>query len=180
MVVPRSSSKIASDDEYTLYSVTIFKKVKDEFIHKCRENKFLAREFNFDDSALEQQNTDLDHAAAEEKELWTDLLRLSRTNFSEAYQVLVHFKVVRLFVESVLRYGLPAEYSALIIRPDPKTSLKTLKAISAYFDFLNPAERAKNPKKGSSGNDEVAGEWGAVMDQEYFDFVLFEVPKVIL
>ena len=46
----------------------------------------------------------------------TDLLRLSRTNFSEAYQLLVHLKVVRLYVESVLRYGLPADYSAIVLQ----------------------------------------------------------------
>ena len=47
------------------------------------------------------------------------MLRVSRTNFSEAYQVLVHLKVVRLFVESVLRFGLPANYAGLIIRVRP-------------------------------------------------------------
>ncbi len=46
----------------------------------------------------------------------SELLRLSRTNFSEAYQILTHLKVVRVFVESVLRYGLPAEYSAIVVK----------------------------------------------------------------
>ena len=46
----------------------------------------------------------------------TELLRLSRTNFSEAYQILVHLKVVRLFVESVLRYGLPADYVGIVLK----------------------------------------------------------------
>ena len=46
----------------------------------------------------------------------TELLRLSRTNFSEAYQGLVHLKVIRLFVESVLRYGPPANFTGVIIQ----------------------------------------------------------------
>lgn len=46
----------------------------------------------------------------------TELLRISRTNFSEAFQLLVHLKVLRLFVESVLRYGLPANYIGLAIK----------------------------------------------------------------
>lgn len=41
---------------------------------------------------------------------------MTRTNFSEAFQLLVHLKVARLFVESVLRYGLPAEYAGVIIK----------------------------------------------------------------
>ena len=48
--------------------------------------------------------------------LQAELLHLSRTNFSEAYQLLVHLKVARLFVESVLRYGLPANYVGLAIK----------------------------------------------------------------
>lgn len=33
------SRQIAIDEEYALQSVTVFKKVRDEFTHKCRENK---------------------------------------------------------------------------------------------------------------------------------------------
>ena len=46
----------------------------------------------------------------------TELLRLCRTNFSEAFQLLVHLKVVRVFVESVLRYGLPAHYVGVVVK----------------------------------------------------------------
>jgi len=46
----------------------------------------------------------------------TELLRLSEINFSEAFQVFVHLKVIRLFVESVLRYGLPANYIGIAVK----------------------------------------------------------------
>lgn len=39
MVVPRSSKKLSQDDEYALFNVTVFKKVKDEFVQKARENR---------------------------------------------------------------------------------------------------------------------------------------------
>lgn len=41
MVVPRSSTKLASDDEFVLFGVTIFRRVRDEFSQKCRENKWV-------------------------------------------------------------------------------------------------------------------------------------------
>ncbi|KAL8947629.1 MAG: hypothetical protein Q9222_006116, partial [Ikaeria aurantiellina] len=37
MVVPRSATQIATDDEFALYAVTVFKKHGTEFVHKCRE-----------------------------------------------------------------------------------------------------------------------------------------------
>ncbi|CED85231.1 Vacuolar H-ATPase V1 sector, subunit C [Phaffia rhodozyma] len=183
MIVPRSSSKIASDDEFTLYSVTVFKKVKDEFSQKCRENRFILRDFTYDEGAIQKQKQDLEYALIEERELWADLVRLSRTNFSEAFKLLVHLKVVRLYVESVLRYGLPAEYSAIAVKPEGKTSAKLLKTLSSQYAYLasngDPSRRTKDEKSAPSGGsgkggDEVGGEWAGVMEEEWLDFVLFE------
>ena len=39
MVVPRSSRLVTEDSEYALYSVTLFRKVVDEYKTHCRENK---------------------------------------------------------------------------------------------------------------------------------------------
>ena len=32
---------VASDDEYTLFAVVVFKRVHDEFVQKCRDNKLV-------------------------------------------------------------------------------------------------------------------------------------------
>ena len=32
-------SKVANDDEYVLYTATVLRRVKDEFVQKCREEK---------------------------------------------------------------------------------------------------------------------------------------------
>lgn len=116
LVVPRSSSKLAQDDEFALFNVTVFKKVRDEFVQKVRENKFCFREFEYTDELLVKSRQELENSTVSEKELWTELLRLSRTNLSECYQAVVHLRVVRSFVESVLRYGLPADYYATFIK----------------------------------------------------------------
>lgn len=41
MVVPASSRLIFEDNEYKLFSVTLFKKVIDEYKLRCRENKLI-------------------------------------------------------------------------------------------------------------------------------------------
>ncbi|GMK55598.1 hypothetical protein CspeluHIS016_0206540 [Cutaneotrichosporon spelunceum] len=175
MVVPRSSQELAKDNDFVLVTVTIFKKVHDDFVHKSREHKYIVRDFKWDDEGLENQKKELARLEQEEKELWTELLRLTRINFSEAYQLLAHLKTVRMFVESVLRYGLPAEYAGVIVKPEPKTAIKTLKQLSARFNYLATG-RDKATKEVQS--DDMVGEWANVMEQEYYDFVLFEIPKV--
>ena len=37
--------------------------------------------------------------------------------FSEAYRAWIHLKTIRVFVESVLRYGLPPKMVAMLIKP---------------------------------------------------------------
>lgn len=179
MVVPRSSSHLASDEDYTLFSVVIFRRVHDEFVNKCRENKFIVRDFVFSEEGIHTQREELETADVTEKELWTELLRLARTNFSEAFQLLVHLKVLRLFVESVLRYGLPANYIGLVIKPDPKHSKRMLGQLQAHFTYLGSRFGRGAGAKGSTGaNEDFVGEYQTLLEQEMFDFVLYEVPWV--
>jgi len=177
MVVPRSSKVVASDEDYTLFGVVVFKRVHDEFVQKCRENKFIVRDFVFSEDELAKQQDELEAADTTEKELWTELLRLSRTNFSESFQILVHLKVIRLFVESVLRYGLPANYTGLVVKPEPKTTNKTLSVLTTHFKYLSPRSNRAKGKKGE--NEDFIGEYATLMDQEFYDFVLFEVPWIV-
>jgi V-type H+-transporting ATPase subunit C len=177
MIVPRSSSQIAADDEYTLFSVVIFRRVHDEFLQKCRENKFIVRDFVYSDDAIQKQRQEMDVTDTTEKELWTELLRLSRTNFSESYQILIHLKVVRLFVESVLRYGLPANYVGLVIKPQPKTEKKVFSVLQDQLSYLKPkSNRSVDNKAG--GNEDFIGEYQTLMEQEFYDFVIYDVPWV--
>ncbi|GAA5991228.1 hypothetical protein JCM10908_006594 [Rhodotorula pacifica] len=182
MVVPRSSTKLAQDDEYTLYSVTLFRRVKDEFAQKAREKKFIVRDFTYNEEEIEKQKKDVENLLVEEKEMWADLLRLSRINFSELFQVLVHLKVVRAYVESVLRYGLPAAYFGAVVKPEPKQVDKLTSTLSS---FLVPSSKSaskhkkKKPADGGDGGDSAAfGEYASVMEGEYYEFVLFEIERV--
>jgi len=182
MIVPRSSAIIASDEEYTLCGVVVFRRVHDEFVQKCRENKFIVRDFVYSEEVLAKQREELAMADITEKELWTELLRLSRTNFSESFKILVHLKVVRLYVESVLRYGLPANYIGIAIKPEAKSTKKILSLLQTHFTYLAPRSNASSKSTSKSKDkkdDEFTGEYQSLMDQEFFDFVLFEVPWIV-
>ncbi|KAF8350269.1 hypothetical protein F5887DRAFT_1070462 [Amanita rubescens] len=178
-VVPRSARQITSDDEFALYGVVVFRRVHDEFIQKCRDNKYIVRDFVFSEEEVEKQRSGLEDADATEKELWTELLRLSRVNFSESFQVFVHLKVLRLFIESVLRYGLPAQYIGIVVKPEPKTTKKVFNTLQAQFAYLRPKSNRSTSVKGPENADFV-GEYQSLLDQEYHDFVMFEVPWIVL
>jgi V-type H+-transporting ATPase subunit C len=116
MVVPRSANGIASDDEYTLYTVTTFKKHSREFLHGCRDKKWVPRDFKVKEGGKEAEQKELDKVTAEEKRLWGETLRLGRTGWSEAVMIWVHVLVLRVFVETVLRYGLPLDFVSALVK----------------------------------------------------------------
>lgn len=63
-------SKVSQDSEFALYTVTIFRRVRNEFAQKCRDEKFVVREFVYNEAAVEKQNEELAELEASEKELW--------------------------------------------------------------------------------------------------------------
>lgn len=116
MVVPRSAQLVAEDSEFSLYTVTTFKKHSVEFVHKAREQKWIPRDFKYVEGGKEEEAKEVERVGGDERKLWGETLRLGRTAWSEAVMVWIHVLVLRVFVETVLRYGLPLDFVCALIR----------------------------------------------------------------
>lgn len=121
MVVPRSSIQVAQDDEFTLFAVTTFKKTSAEFLQKCREQKWTPRQYKYVEGGKEEEKRELDRVAKEEKKVWGEALRLGRTGWSETVMIWAHVMTLRVFVETVLRYGLPLEFVCALVKVGPRS-----------------------------------------------------------
>merc|ERR1712226_1094171 len=65
------------------------------------------------------------------------LVRWLKVNFGESFTAWIHVKAIRVFVESVLRFGLPVNFQGMILLPQKKTSRKlrdTLGQLYAHLD----------------------------------------------
>ena len=116
MIVPRSAVEVDRDDEFTLYAATTFKKHGNEFVHKCREHKWTPRDFNYKESSREEEQKEVEKVGREEKKVWGEALRLGRTAWGEAVMAWMHVLALRVFVETVLRYGLPLSFVCGLVR----------------------------------------------------------------
>jgi V-type H+-transporting ATPase subunit C len=116
MVVPRSANELAKDSEFTLFAVTTFKKHSNEFIHKCREKRWTPREYQYKEGNKEEEAKEAEQLAKDEKKLWGEALRLGRTGYSESAMIWIHVLALRVFVETVLRYGLPLDFVCGIVQ----------------------------------------------------------------
>jgi len=115
--VPRSARRVAEDkDGYVLYALTILKRFEGSFRAACKEKRLTVRDFNFDPAAAGSAAA---AAAALDVDVGASLTALKETaarKYAEAASLWMHLKAVRLFVEAVLRFGLPVNFVALLIR----------------------------------------------------------------
>jgi V-type H+-transporting ATPase subunit C len=116
MVVPRSANELAKDSEFTLFAVTTFKKHSAEFVHKCREKRWMPRDYQYKEGNKEEEAQEAEQLAKDEKKLWGEALRLGRTGYSESAMIWIHVLALRVFVETVLRYGLPLDFVCGIVQ----------------------------------------------------------------
>lgn len=116
MVVPRSATEAASDDEFVLFAVATFKKYSTEFLAKAREQKWTPRQYKHKEGGREEEQRELDRVANEERKILGEALRMGRTGWSESVMVWVHVLTLRVFVEAVLRYGLPLDYVTALVK----------------------------------------------------------------
>ncbi|KAH1014909.1 hypothetical protein HUJ05_012717 [Dendroctonus ponderosae] len=137
MIVPRSSQLITQDNEFGLYTVTLFKKVIDEFKHHARERKFIVRDFTYDEEQLAAGKNEITKLATDKKKQFGPLVRWLKVNFSECFCAWIHVKALRVFVESVLRYGLPVNFQAILIHPHKKTMKRLRDVLNQLYGHLD-------------------------------------------
>ncbi|KAA0192899.1 Atp6v1c [Hyalella azteca] len=144
MVVPRSSNLLFEDAEHGLYSVTVFNKVVDEYKLHARENKFVVRDFTYNEEELSAGKTELSKLMSDKKKQFGPLVRWLKVNFSECFICWIHVKAIRVFVESVLRYGLPVNFQVVVMQP-VKGRVKRLKEVlSGLYAHLDSTAVAGN------------------------------------
>lgn len=174
-VVPRSANLIASDAEYLLYGVTLFKKFELEFLAKAREEKWIPRDFEYSDAAIEQMKNEFDIAQKEEYSLKNDLSRLANVAYADITKCWIHIKYLRAFVESVLRYGLPPEFYCFALKfPDGKNIEKGKQECVEKYGYLGGNAFSKD-NNGKVLKDSSLHEYANLVDTDYEPFVLYEI-----
>jgi len=163
-VIPNSAKQFinlsdgAEDkDGNTVWRVVLFKSCKEKFQALARQNKFLVRDYEYNPSALKDLNEkrkDVEKDA--EKKLQT-LTKFCKLAWSDVFTAWLHIKAMRAFVESVLRYGIPAKdkFAGFIVCPRAGVTPALREALARAL-----------PGKGPAGDkaDDADGE-------EYFPYV---------
>jgi V-type H+-transporting ATPase subunit C len=123
-VVPRSSKKLHEDNEYALYTVTLFKRVADNFKVAARDKGFQIREFEYSPEAQDTRKQELQKLVQDQGAMRSSLLQWCYSSYGEVFSAWMHFCAIRIFAESILRYGLPPSFLSAVISPSTKSEKK--------------------------------------------------------
>lgn len=80
MIVPRSSQLITQDSEYGLFTVSLFKKVADEFKLHAREKKFIVREFTYNEEELAAGKNEITKLVTDKKKQFVSFIFYGKKN----------------------------------------------------------------------------------------------------
>nr|XP_008528121.1 PREDICTED: V-type proton ATPase subunit C 2 isoform X1 [Equus przewalskii] len=220
MVVPRSTKLIAEDNEGGLFTVTLFRKVIDDFKTKAKENKFTVREYYYDEKEIKREREEMSRLLSDKKQQYQTscvalkkgsstfrdhkvkvtplgspdrpaagqsdreresegegegpLLRWLKVNFSEAFIAWIHIKALRVFVESVLRYGLPVNFQAVLLQPKKSSTKRLREVLNSVFRHLDQVAAASI----LDASVEIPGL--QLNNQDYFPYVYFHIDLNLL
>ncbi|XP_072426838.1 V-type proton ATPase subunit C 1-A [Chiloscyllium punctatum] len=171
MVVPRSSKLICDDMDSGLYTVTLFRKAVDDFRLKARENKFIVRDFQYNEEELKADKEEMTRLSTDKKKQFGPLVRWLKVNFSEAFIAWIHVKALRVFVESVLRYGLPVNFQAMLLQPNKKMMKKLREVLNDLYKHLDSSAAAII---------DAAMDIPGLSQQEYYPYVYYKIDCNLL
>eukprot|EP00826_Nyctotherus_ovalis_P029873 TRINITY_DN2369_c0_g2_i6.p1 TRINITY_DN2369_c0_g2~~TRINITY_DN2369_c0_g2_i6.p1 ORF type:complete len:349 (+),score=123.83 TRINITY_DN2369_c0_g2_i6:120-1166(+) len=116
-VVPRSSQflDITDKDGNQLWTVTLFRSSAEEFINKARSQlKVYVREVEYNLEAYEEEKRKQGELTEKIQVIESDLKKNCEIVYSALFESMMHLKVLRGHIESVLRWGVPPKYLSLI------------------------------------------------------------------
>ena len=131
--------------------------IEAEFAKACREKRYVVRDFKYDPSQASKSAMAMEQLQVEVEGMRSGLMRWCKTHYGEAFVAWMHIKVIRVFVESVLRYGLPVDFTAVLYKVAPNKEQELTHALDKALSTVAAAD--------DEGGMEDDGD-------EYHDFVL--------
>jgi len=159
-VVPQSAREFASvrqEDGTQIWRVVMFKSSVEAFMKKAREERqCTCRPFEFSQQAYEKVKKQREELKKEVDRQDKMMKGFCKASLSDVMIAWVHIKAMRIFVESVLRFGVPPNFASFIVQPKGNQQVNMRKALA---DIL-----------GKGTPDTMADAAGAE-DEDYFPYV---------
>lgn len=172
-VVPRSARRLQvpeDKDGMTVWRVVMFKTDVEAFKKACKtqgNGRYTVRDdFKYSRSTWEKLKQKRD-AFEEDLKKTHKMLRAScQAHWSDVMIAWMHLKAMRVFVESVLRFGVPPRFASFIIAPKPGQTLALRKVLAEVL--VQPGHAGK------------ATEVPEADDEEYYAYTSLNLSPLVV
>merc|ERR1719466_682843 len=89
--------------------------------------------------AMVPGKSELTKLHTDKKKQFGPLVRWLKVNFGESFTAWIHVKALRVFVESVLRFGLPVNFQGMVVLPQKKQVKKLRECLNDIYFHLDSA-----------------------------------------
>lgn len=134
-----------------------------------REKRYTLREIVYDQTKAGSVDSAIRDAKQELTQAKNTLVQWCRAHFGEIFNAWLHLKVIQAFVESILRYGVPMDFTPLFIVPDLKLEKELKAQLLRTILSLRPELR---PRKGLAQEEEEEGAEADALPYVYVKFSL--------
>lgn len=169
VVAPNSAVKLEEQGEFTLYRVVLLKKGFEWFKKICREHRYNIRDFEYKSEETQAADADsIKKLEKEESDKKKRLVMFCNHAFPDSMEQWMHIKMIRVFVEAVLRFG-PGEdsptdnFCATILKVNPNAGVTLGNVLNNMYKHLQSQEMLE-------GGEEDGGVMG-MGDMKPFVFV---------
>ncbi|KAH0792885.1 V-type proton ATPase subunit C [Histomonas meleagridis] len=164
-VVPGSLAELASDNEYTCFAVTIISKNLDDYKSATKEKGWHIKEFTYNPNLREELQKEAQEAIQNYLNESNNYSEQLQSTFSQLAIVWLHIKAIRIFVESILLYGIKSEFQAFRVCALPKNIPKIHKELEKVF--------SDGILDGDDGGEDMMND-----ETEYHPYVSFKLNLV--
>lgn len=161
-VVPASAkqfTKIKEEDGTTLWRVVLFRSALESFQRAVRENRVgTCRVFEYSPQAYDAVKSKREELKKECERQEKMMKGFCKASLSDVMIAWVHIKAMRVFVESVLRFGVPPSFASFILQPKQNQTTAMRKALADILGKGTPDTMA-------------SGDPGAEGEEDYYPYV---------
>jgi V-type H+-transporting ATPase subunit C len=109
--------KITDKEGNGVYRITVFKAQAEDVIKALRRKGYTSRTFNYDKPAWEKETQQRGILKEKVANLTTTVMRTAINSFQQNFIALMHLKVVRAYIDGVLRFGIPPKFYIGCVMP---------------------------------------------------------------
>lgn len=151
-VIPQSAKHFKALDDKdgnSVWRVVVFKSEADSFKKVLRERRMVPRDFEYSEEAFRSLQAQRQKVDKEVDDHFRVVKSLYKAAWSDTVVSWVHLKAMRIYVESVLRYGMPPQFASFIVPPKLSAMPAARKQLASILGQGQPGAN-----QGDAGDDE--------------------------